>query len=196
MLDIRQRAFLVTNKSWHHKSFTSIIYIYRQSVLPKSRSFTVNSGTKITVLSRGRSSTENPGTKVAVLLGMNRCGSLPLLSKPHSLFNIWTDLKRSEKIPGAPTWRWGEWIWLTVPFGLQRNTPQGLNISFIRVFDQIRDPEIPGIYIYIYIYIYSFRKFLLQTSKACWGDWVDNFLNRNRCPETYSLRAAGTRSSN
>ena len=29
-----------------------------------------------------------------------------------------TDLKRSEKIPGAPTRRWGEWIWLTGPSGL------------------------------------------------------------------------------
>ena len=36
------------------------------------------------------------------LLGMNRCGSFPLLSAPHSLFSIWTNLKRSENIPGAP----------------------------------------------------------------------------------------------
>ena len=65
---------------------------------------------------------------------------------PHlslSLFIIWADLKRSEKIPGAPTWRWGEWIWLTGPSGLHRNSPQGLIISSVRVFDQIRDPEIP-----------------------------------------------------
>ena len=61
---------------------------------------------------------------------------------PDSLFSIWTDLKRSEKIPGAPTWRWGEWIWLTGPSALHRNSPQGLNISSIRVSDQIRDPEI------------------------------------------------------
>ena len=90
----------------------------------------------------GRSSTANSGTKVAVLPGMNRCGSFPLLSAPRSLFSIWTDLKTSEKIPGAPTWRWWEWIWLTGPSGLHRNSPQGLNISSIRVFDQIRDPEI------------------------------------------------------
>ena len=61
----------------------------------------------------------------------------------HSLFSNWTELKRSEKIPGAPTRRWGEWIWLTGPSGLHRNSPQGLNISSIRAFDQIRDPEIP-----------------------------------------------------
>ena len=74
---------------------------------------------------------------------MNRCGSFPLLSASHSHFSIWTILKRSEKIPGAPTRRWGEWIWLTGPSGLHRNSTQGLNISSIRVFDQIRDPEIP-----------------------------------------------------
>ena len=49
---------------------------------------------------------------------LNRCGSFPLLSAHHSLFSIWTDLKSSEKIPGARTWGWGEWIWLTGPSGL------------------------------------------------------------------------------
>ena len=80
---------------------------------------------------------------------MNRCGSFPLLSAFFFLslslspFNIWRNLKRSEKIPGAPTRRWGEWIWLTGPSRLHRNSPQGLNVSSIRVFDKIRDPEIP-----------------------------------------------------
>ena len=91
----------------------------------------------------GRSSISNSRTKLAILLRMNRCGSFPLLSAPHSLFIIWTDLKRSEKIPGAPAWRWGEWILLTGPSGLHGNSPQGLNNSSIGVFDQIRDPEIP-----------------------------------------------------
>ena len=63
----------------------------------------------------GRSSTTNSGTKA------------------DYLFSIWTDLKRSEKIPGAPTWRWREWIWLTRPSGLHQNSPQGLNISSIWV---------------------------------------------------------------
>ena len=74
---------------------------------------------------------------------MNRCGSFPLLSAPHTIFSIWTNLKRYEKFPGAPTRRWGEWIWLTGPSGLHRNSAQGLNITSITVFDQIRDPEIP-----------------------------------------------------
>ena len=134
--------------------------IYNQIVLPKYRSCiantgtkvavhlkgrfcTANAGTKVAVLLKGRSSTANSGTKVAVLLGMNRCGSFPFLSEPHSLFSIWTDLKRFEKIPGAPAWRLGEWICLTRLSGLHRNSPQGLNISSIRVFDRIKDPEIP-----------------------------------------------------
>ena len=63
---------------------------------------------------------------------------------PHPyLFSIWTDLKISEKITGAPVLWWVEWIGLTGPSGLHRNSPQGLNISSIRIFDQIRDPEIP-----------------------------------------------------
>ena len=64
-------------------------YIYshhlHQSVLPKGRSFTASSGTKAAVLPKGRSSTAKSGTMVAALLGMNRCGSFPLLSAPHSL---------------------------------------------------------------------------------------------------------------
>ena len=107
------------------------------SILAKGKSFTANSGTKAAVLLKGRSSTANSWTRAAVLLGMDRCGSFPLLSAPHSLFSLWTDLKRSEKIPGATTWRRGEWIWLTGPSELHLNSPQGLNIGSIRIFDQI-----------------------------------------------------------
>ena len=52
---------------------------YHQSVLPKGRSFTANSGTKAAVLPIGRSSTANSRTKAVVLLDMNRWGSFPLL---------------------------------------------------------------------------------------------------------------------
>ena len=121
----------------------------------QGRSFTANSGAKAANLPKGRSSTANSGTKVAVIVVMNRCGCFPLLSALHSLFSIWSDLKRSKTIPGVPAWRWGEWIRLTEPSGLHRNSPQGLNISFIRDFDQIRDPEIPitlrSLIIHIYV---------------------------------------------
>ena len=53
--------------------------------------------------------------------------------------------------------RWGEWIWLTGPSGLHLNSPQGSNISSIRVFEQIRDPEIPITFCPIYIYINLYR---------------------------------------
>ena len=43
---------------------------------------------KTAVLPKGRSYTANSGNKIEVLLGMNRCGSFPLLSAPHSLFSI------------------------------------------------------------------------------------------------------------
>ena len=99
---------------------------HHQSVLPKGRFFTANAG-----------------TKGAVLPGIIRWGCFTLLSAPYSLFSIWRDLQRSEKIPGAPVWRCGEWLWLTGPSGLHRNSPQGLNISSNRVFDQISVPEIP-----------------------------------------------------
>ena len=112
-------------------------YDHDQSVLPKGSSFNANSDTKAVVLPLRQVFPPVSGTKVAVLLGMNT-----LLSTSHSLFSIWTYHKISEKISGAPTWRWGQRIWLTGPSGLYPNLPRGLNISFIRVFDRIRDPEI------------------------------------------------------
>ena len=111
--------------------------------LPKGRSFTANSVTKSAVLPKSRSPTENPGTKVAILPGKfvvvaSRCFPHPSLS----LFSIWTDLKSSETIPGAPTWRRGEWICVTGPSRRHRKSPQGLNISSIKVFNRIRYPDI------------------------------------------------------
>ena len=86
---------------------------------------------------QGRSSTADSGTKVAVLLEINRCSSFSLLSAPH--------LKKSEKIPGAPAWRWrmnlANWACRT-----SQKFTTGVKyqfISSIRVFGQIRDPEIP-----------------------------------------------------
>ena len=73
----------------------------------------------------------------------SRCISHPTLSSASE-----QTLKDLSKIPGAPTWRWGEWIWLTGPSGLHRNSLQWLNIVPIRVFDQIRDPEIPVALLY------------------------------------------------
>ena len=99
--------------------------------------------TKAAIMPKGRSSIANSGTYVAVLLGMNRCGSFPLLSAPHSLFSIWRNLKRSEKIPGAPTRRWGD----NLANRALRTSPKfttGVKCQFCQVFFyQIRDPEMP-----------------------------------------------------
>ena len=102
--------------------------------------------------------------QAAVLPEMNRCGSFQLFSAPHSLFSIRTDLKRSEKIPGIPTWKGGEWIWLTGPSRLHRNSLHGLNISFIKVSDQIRDQEIP----IILLSRFQFMKMYLTTVPISW----------------------------
>ena len=147
------------------------------SVLPKGRSFTTNSGTEAAILPRGRSFIANSGTYVAVLLGMNRCGSFQLLSAlPLSLASR-TNLKGSEKIPGAPAWRW-EWSWLIGPSWLHRNSPQGLNISSIRVFDQIRVPEIPitlrphNIYVVVFNYCISYKFFSNNEVTKCCKCWM------------------------
>ena len=129
----------------------SLIYIYISSVFcPRA-----DPSRKLrhqAILPKGRSSIANSGTQVAVLLGMNRCGSFLLLSASHSLFSIWTNLKRFEKFPGSPTRRWEEWIWLTGPSGLHRHSPQGLNISSIRVLtrSEIRKSQLPFAPRYIY----------------------------------------------
>ena len=110
---------------------------YHQSVLPKGRSFTANSRTKVAVLFKDRSSTANSETKVSVLVA-SRCFPHPTLSLPSE--RTLKDLKRPQ---GPPEWRRGEWIWLTGSSGLHRNLPQELNISSIKVFDQSQSPFAP-----------------------------------------------------
>ena len=146
-------TFLIFFSSTSHRYSFNITFetpfIYHQSVLPKCRTFTANSSTETAVIPKGRFSTSNSGTKFAVLLGMNRCGSFPLLSALYSLYSIWTDLKRSQKIPGTPAYRWGVWIWLTWPSGLHWNSPQG--------FWPDRPYTHTHTHTYIYIYIYIYR---------------------------------------
>ena len=92
---------------------------------------------------QSRSSTVNSGTKVAVLLGINKCGSFPLLSYPTLFLTSEQALKDLKRSQGPQRGREDSGFWLTGHSGLHRNSPQGLNISFIRVFDLISDPEIP-----------------------------------------------------
>ena len=116
-------------QQWCFNDVENRLIIIIMSVLPKGRSFTASAGTQAAALPKAGfpPQTQEPGLQF--YQGFNRCGSFPLLSALHSLFSIWTDLKRFEKIPGAPSSRWGEWIWLTGPCGLHRNSPQRLIIS-------------------------------------------------------------------
>ena len=118
---------------------------YHQSVLTNGRPFTASEGSQAAVLSKAGLPPQTQDRRLQFYQELNRCGSFPLFSAPQSLFSIWTDLKRSQKIQGAPTWRWGEWIWLTGPSGLHRNSPHGLNISFIRFLtrSEIRKSQSP-----------------------------------------------------
>ena len=54
--------------------------------------------------------------------------------------------------------------------GLHRNSPQGLNIYSIRVFDQTKDPEIPIIFppiiIIDYVYNLIFNNILLSNEQV------------------------------
>ena len=135
--------FFVVLATQYCTTINRSIIIIIISVLPKGRSFTASAGTKVAVLPKAGLPLQTQEPRLQFYQGLNKCGSFLLLSKPHSLFSIWTDLKRSENIPRAPTRRWQKWICLAGPSRLRRNSPQELNISSIRVFDQIRDLQIP-----------------------------------------------------
>ena len=117
----------------------SLSIIYHKSIRPRAGLSLQNSGTKAAVLTKRRPSTANSGIKVAVLLGMNRCGSFPHLALSLASEQILKDLKRSQGYQcGGEESGFGNWALRTSP-----KFTKELNISSIKVFDQIRDPEIP-----------------------------------------------------
>ena len=98
------------------------------------------------------------------------CSSFPLLSAPHFLFSIWTDLIRSEKIPGAPTWRWGEWIWLYWALRVSSKFTTGVKYQFHQGFwpDQRsgnpNNPSPP----HIHTQIHTHTRWKIQTLCSKW----------------------------
>ena len=127
---------------------------HHQSVLPKGRSFTANVGTKVAVLSKGRSSTANSGTK-------DICSSVQRQVFHRKLRNQVSSITRDKQVlqfpvafrtpfslqhPNRPLniRKYPRGYNVEVrrvdlvngPSGLYRNSPQELNISSIRVFDQ------------------------------------------------------------
>ena len=78
---------------------------HHHSVLSKDRYFTAGTGTQAPVLPKASLLPQTQEPRLQFYQRLNRCGSFPLLSVSHSLFSIWTDYNRPEKIQGAPTWR-------------------------------------------------------------------------------------------
>ena len=117
---------------------------HHQSIQPKERSFTANSGTKAAVLLKGRSSTANSGTQAVVLLEIDRCGSFPLF--PHSTLSLapeqtLKDLKRSQMHRRSVKVRRVDMANWALRTSLKFTT--GVKYQFHQSFDQIRDLEIP-----------------------------------------------------
>ena len=79
------------------------VHHHNQSVLPKGRSCTAGEITQAAALPKAGLPPQTQEPRLLFYPGLSRCGSFALLSAVHSLFSIWTDLQRSEKIPGSPT---------------------------------------------------------------------------------------------
>ena len=65
-------------------------------VLPKGRCINARTGTYAAVLPKADLPPHARELRLLVYQGVDRCGSFPLLSAPHSLFSIWTDLQISQ----------------------------------------------------------------------------------------------------
>ena len=114
-----------------------IYHHHHQSVLPKGRSFAANSAPRLKLYAKA-----GPSPKLrnqcCSLLGINRCGCF---SHP-TFFSASEQTLKDLKNPMGPILEVRKVICLSGPSGLHRNSPQELNISSIRVFDRITDPEI------------------------------------------------------
>ena len=123
--DIRKKSVIIIN---HH---------HHQSVLPKGRSFTASVGC---TSAEGRSSSTSSGN----WLQFTRDWTGEVVSRcfPHLILSLVSEQTLKDQKRSQGHQRGVERNLLTGPSGLHRNSSQGLNISSIRVFDQIRDPEI------------------------------------------------------
>ena len=131
---------------WEFSNFNIHKFIknhHHRCVLPNGRSVTALTGTKAAFLLKAGLSPQTQEPRLQFYQGWtsvvaSHCFPHPTLSLASEC--TFKDLKRSQ---GYQRGGEGSWIWLTGLSGLHWNSPQGLNISSIRVFDQIRDPEIP-----------------------------------------------------
>ena len=96
--DVRDKAlkiYLLLRKTMLQDKI-KLILSYHHHVLPKGRSFTSSAGTYAAVLLKAGLPPQTEEPRLQFYQGLNRCGSFPLLSAPHSLFSIWIDFKRSQ----------------------------------------------------------------------------------------------------
>ena len=83
-------------------------------------------------------------------------GAVAFCCFPHpslSLFSIWTNLKKSEKIAGGPTRRWGESIWLNWALRTSPKFTIGVKYQFHQGFwpdQRSGNPKHPSPQLYIY----------------------------------------------
>ena len=112
-----------------HSSFsnTSVALSTSQLILQPLFCFSYITGSSLT----------SPGEPPMISAVASRCFLHPTLSLPSE--QTLKVLKRSQgPHRGGEEIGFADW-----PSGLHRNSPQALNISFIRHFDHIRDPETP-----------------------------------------------------
>ena len=123
------------------KRFHNVVDLRRRCTwflthLPKSRSIIAGAGPSLQFCQRQvfhRKFTDQGCSSTKDWIGAIACSFFPHPTLSLASEQTLKDLKRSQ---GAPAWRWGEWIWLTEPSELHRNSPKGLNIGSTRVFDQ------------------------------------------------------------
>ena len=84
------------NNLWIHIVF----HHHHHSVLPKSRLFVASAGTWAAVLPKTGLPLKTQEPRLQFFQGLNRFGSFPLLSAPHSLFSIWIDFKDLKRSQG------------------------------------------------------------------------------------------------
>ena len=93
---------------------------------------------------KGRCSIANSWNRGCSFTRDEQVRQLPSLCFPHTTLSLASEQTlKIRKDPRGPSMEVRGVDWLTGSSGLHRNSPQGLNISSIRGFDQIRDPEIP-----------------------------------------------------
>ena len=139
-MEVLQQSIFITSES--RQAMSSIIYHHHHVFCPRAGPSLQTQAPRLQFCPQAGLPLQTQEPRLQFYQG--RIGAVASPCFPHPTLSLASeqtlkDLKRSQ----GHQRRGDEWIWLTGPSGLHRNSPQGLNITSIRVFDQIRDPEIP-----------------------------------------------------